>query len=61
MHFVAVSASDGMVVRLGAPSRNRRHRRAMRRRLTFAIGIAIAAALALGWLASRLPPGRSAR
>ena len=55
MRFVAVSAADGMVVRLGAPlSDIDATVVAMRRRLTFAIGIAIAAALALGWLASRL-------
>jgi two-component system phosphate regulon sensor histidine kinase PhoR len=55
VRFVAVAASDGMVVRLGAPlSDIDATVGAMRRRLTFAIGIAIAAALALGWLASRL-------
>jgi len=55
MRFVAVPAADGMVVRLGAPlSDIDATVGAMRRRLTFAIGIAIAAALALGWLASRL-------
>jgi len=53
--FVAVPAADGMVVRLGAPlSDIDATVGAMRRRLTFAIGIAVAAALALGWLASRL-------
>jgi two-component system phosphate regulon sensor histidine kinase PhoR len=55
MRFVAVPAADGMVVRLGAPlSDIDATVGAMRRRLTFAIGIAVAAALALGWLASRL-------
>jgi two-component system phosphate regulon sensor histidine kinase PhoR len=55
MRFVAVPAADGMVVRLGAPlSDIDATVGAMRRRLTFAIGIAIGAALALGWLASRL-------
>jgi two-component system phosphate regulon sensor histidine kinase PhoR len=55
MRFVAVPAADGMVVRLGAPlSDIAATVGAMRRRLLFAIGIAIVAALALGWLASRL-------
>jgi two-component system phosphate regulon sensor histidine kinase PhoR len=53
--FVAVPATDGMVLRLGAPlSDIDATVGAMRRRLTFAIGIAVGAALALGWLASRL-------
>jgi two-component system phosphate regulon sensor histidine kinase PhoR len=55
MRFVAVPASDGMVIRLGAPLSNIAATvGAMRRRLTFAFALAIAAALALGWLASRL-------
>jgi two-component system phosphate regulon sensor histidine kinase PhoR len=55
MRFVAVSAADGMVVRLGAPlSDIDATVGAMRRRLLLAIGLAIGAALALGWLASRL-------
>ena len=55
MRFVAVSAADGMVVRLGAPlSDIDATVGAMRRRLTFAFALAIGAALALGWLASRL-------
>jgi two-component system phosphate regulon sensor histidine kinase PhoR len=55
MHFVAVSAADGMVIRLGAPLSNIDATvGAMRRRLTFAFALAIVAALALGWLASRL-------
>jgi two-component system phosphate regulon sensor histidine kinase PhoR len=53
--FVAVPATDGMVLRLSAPlSDIDATVGAMRRRLSFAIGIAVAAALALGWLASRL-------
>jgi two-component system phosphate regulon sensor histidine kinase PhoR len=55
MRFVAVPAADGMVIRLGAPLSNIAATvGAMRRRLTFAFALAIAAALALGWLASRL-------
>ena len=55
MRFVAVPAADGMVVRLGAPlSDIDATVGAMRRRLMFAIAIAVGAALALGWLASRL-------
>jgi two-component system phosphate regulon sensor histidine kinase PhoR len=55
MRFVAVSTADGMVIRLGAPlSDIDATVGAMRRRLTFAFALAIAAALALGWLASRL-------
>ena len=55
MRFVAVSAADGMVLRLGAPlSDIDATVGAMRRRLTYAFGLAIGAALALGWLASRL-------
>jgi two-component system phosphate regulon sensor histidine kinase PhoR len=55
MHFVAVSAADGWVIRLGAPLSNIDATvGAMRRHLTFAFALAIVAALALGWLASRL-------
>jgi len=55
MRFVAVGAADGMVVRLGAPLSNIDDTvRAMRRRLSFAFALAIAAAVLLGWLASRL-------
>jgi two-component system, OmpR family, phosphate regulon sensor histidine kinase PhoR len=55
MRFVAVPASDGMVLRLGSPlSDIDATVAAMRRRLTYAIVLAIVAALALGWLASRL-------
>jgi two-component system phosphate regulon sensor histidine kinase PhoR len=55
MHFVAVPAGDGMVLRLGAPlSDIDATVGAMRRRLIFAFAIAIPVALLLGWLASRL-------
>jgi len=55
MRFVAVPAADGMVLRLGAPlSDIDATLSAMRRRLAFAFGLGIAAALGLGWLASRL-------
>ncbi|MGH7298768.1 MAG: ATP-binding protein, partial [Polyangiaceae bacterium] len=53
--FVAVGAADGMVLRLAAPlSEIDSTVGAMRRRLTYAFALAIGAALALGWLASRL-------
>jgi two-component system phosphate regulon sensor histidine kinase PhoR len=48
IHYVAVLAGDGIVVRLSAPLS------AMRRRLLFASAVAIAAAIALGFLASRI-------
>jgi two-component system phosphate regulon sensor histidine kinase PhoR len=55
MRFVAVPASDGLVLRLGAPlSDIDATVGAMRRRLSFAFALAIGAALALGALASRL-------
>jgi two-component system phosphate regulon sensor histidine kinase PhoR len=55
MHFVAVPAADGMVLRLGAPlSDIDATVGGMRRQLVIAFAIAIAAALLLGWLASRL-------
>jgi two-component system phosphate regulon sensor histidine kinase PhoR len=55
MRFVAVSTADGMVIRLSAPlSDIDATVGAMRRRLIFAFALAIAAALALGWLASQL-------
>jgi two-component system phosphate regulon sensor histidine kinase PhoR len=55
IHFVAVPAGDGMVLRLGAPlSDIDATVGGMRRQLVIAFGIAIAAALLLGWLASRL-------
>jgi len=55
MRFVAVPASDGMVLRLGSPlSDIDATLDGMRRRLWFALALAIGAALALGWLASRL-------
>jgi two-component system phosphate regulon sensor histidine kinase PhoR len=55
LHFVAVPAADGMVIRLGAPlSDIDATVGAMRRRLSFAFALAIGAALAFGWLASRI-------
>ena len=55
MHFVAVPAADGMVLRIAAPlSDINATLRSMRRRLLFASAIAIIAALALGFFASRL-------
>ena len=55
MRFVAVPAADGIVLRLGAPLADIDATvAAMRRRLWFAFGLAGVAALALGWLASRL-------
>lgn len=53
--FVAVSAADGMVLRLGAPlSDIDATLGSLRGRLSFAFGLGIGAALGLGWLASRL-------
>lgn len=53
--FVAVAAGDGMVLRLAAPLSDIDATLAgIRRRLSVAFVLAIAAALALGWLASRL-------
>ncbi len=55
MNYVAVWAPDGMVVRLGVPlSGIDETLRAMRRRLLFASWLAVAAALALGLVASRV-------
>jgi two-component system phosphate regulon sensor histidine kinase PhoR len=55
MRFVSVPAADGMVLRLGSPlSDIDATVGGMRRRLWFALALAIGAALALGWLASRL-------
>jgi two-component system phosphate regulon sensor histidine kinase PhoR len=55
MHYVAVPAADGMVLRLGAPlSEISATIAAMRRRLLFASALAIAAALGLGFLAARV-------
>ncbi len=53
--FVAVAAGDGMVLRLAAPLSDIDATLAgIRQRLSVAFVLAIAAALALGWLASRL-------
>jgi len=53
--FVAVAAGDGMVLRLAAPlSDIDATLGGIRRRLSVAFGLAIIAALALGWLASRV-------
>jgi two-component system phosphate regulon sensor histidine kinase PhoR len=53
--FVAVPASDGMVLRLATPlSDIDATLGALRRRLWVAFGLGIGAALGLGWLASRL-------
>jgi signal transduction histidine kinase len=53
--FVAVAAGDGMVLRLAAPlSDIDATLSGIRRRLSVAFALAIVAALALGWLASRL-------
>ena len=53
--FVAVSAADGMVLRLGAPlSDIDATLGSLRRRLSVAFALGIGAALGLGWLASRL-------
>jgi two-component system phosphate regulon sensor histidine kinase PhoR len=55
MRFVAMQAADGIVLRLAAPlSDIDATVTGMRQRLWFAFGLAGAAALALGWLASRL-------
>jgi two-component system phosphate regulon sensor histidine kinase PhoR len=55
IRFIAVPAGDGMVLRVGAPlSDIGATVGAMRRRLIVAFALAIIAALALGWLASRL-------
>ncbi len=55
MHFVAVSAGDGLVLRLGAPlSGINATVREMQRQLLGASGIALALALALGFLAARV-------
>ena len=55
MRFVAVPASDGMVLRLGAPlSDIDATLGSLRRRLAVAFGLGIGAALGLGWLASQL-------
>jgi signal transduction histidine kinase len=55
MRFVAVGAGDGMVLRLAAPlSDIDATLGGIRRRLSVAFALAIVAALALGWLASRL-------
>jgi two-component system, OmpR family, phosphate regulon sensor histidine kinase PhoR len=55
MRFVAVQAGDGIVLRLAAPLSDIDATVAgMRQRLWFAFGLAGVAALALGWLASRL-------
>ena len=54
MHYVAVPAADGMVLRIAAPlSDINATLRSMRRRLLFASALAIIAALGLGFLASR--------
>ena len=54
MHYVAVPAADGMVLRIAAPlSDINATLRSMRRRLLFASALAIIAALGLGVLASR--------
>ncbi|HEX8795246.1 MAG TPA: ATP-binding protein [Polyangiaceae bacterium] len=53
--FVAVAAGDGMVLRLAVPlSDIDATLRGIRGRLSVAFAVAFAAALALGWLASRL-------
>ncbi len=55
IHYVAVPAADGIVVRLSAPlSDINATLSAMRSRLLFASAVAIAAAIALGFLASRI-------
>lgn len=55
MHYVAVSAGGDMVLRLAAPlSGINRTVQAMRARLLFASGLALVAALALGFFASRV-------
>jgi two-component system, OmpR family, phosphate regulon sensor histidine kinase PhoR len=55
MHFVAVAAGDGLILRLGAPlSGINATVREMQRQLVGASGIALAFALALGFLAARV-------
>jgi two-component system phosphate regulon sensor histidine kinase PhoR len=55
VHYVAVAAGDGLVLRLSEPISNTKvPLRSMRRRLLFASGLAVLAALALGLLASRI-------
>jgi two-component system, OmpR family, phosphate regulon sensor histidine kinase PhoR len=55
MHFVAVPAGDGLILRLGAPlSGINATVREMQRQLLGASGIALAIALALGFLAARV-------
>jgi two-component system, OmpR family, phosphate regulon sensor histidine kinase PhoR len=55
MHYVAVPAADGLIVRLGAPlSGINATVRAMQRQLVVASGIALAIALALGFIAARV-------
>ncbi len=55
IRFVAVPASDGQVLRLGAPlSDIDETLAALRRRLAVAFGLGIGAALGLAWLASQL-------
>ncbi len=58
MHYVAVSSSDGWVIRLAAPlSDINATRAATRRRILFGTLLAVLAALALGLLASRVASG----
>jgi two-component system phosphate regulon sensor histidine kinase PhoR len=53
IHYVAVPAADGIVVRVSAPiSGINATLEAMRARLSFASAVAIAAAVALGWILS---------
>jgi two-component system phosphate regulon sensor histidine kinase PhoR len=55
MHYVAVGAADGLVLRLGAPlSGINATVRGMQRQLLVASGIALAIALALGMVAARV-------
>ncbi len=55
IHYVAVLAADGIVVRVAAPlSDINATLGAMRARLLFASGIALAVAIALGFFASRI-------
>jgi two-component system, OmpR family, phosphate regulon sensor histidine kinase PhoR len=55
MHFVAVAAGDGLIIRLGAPlSGINATVREMQRQLLVASSIALAIALALGFLAARV-------